>query len=63
MKKKALRLLGAQIVGGEGVDKRIDVLATAIRAKMTALELTRAWTFPMRRPIPPPRIRSIWPAL
>lgn len=31
---------GAQIVGGEGVDKRIDVLATAIRAKMTALELT-----------------------
>ena len=35
-----LRLLGAQIVGGDGVDKRIDVLATAIRAKMTALELT-----------------------
>ena len=32
--------LGAQIVGGEGVDKRIDVLATAIRAKMKALELT-----------------------
>ena len=26
------RLLGAQIVGGEGVDKRIDVLATAIQA-------------------------------
>ena len=38
--KESLRLLGAQIVGGEGVDKRIDVLATAIRAKMTALELT-----------------------
>ena len=38
--KGSLRLLGAQIVGGEGVDKRIDVLATAIRAKMTALELT-----------------------
>lgn len=38
--KKSLRLLGAQIVGREGVDKRIDVLATAIRAKMTALELT-----------------------
>ena len=33
-------MLGAQIVGGEGVDKRIDVLATAIRAKMTALQLT-----------------------
>ncbi len=38
--KESLRLLGAQIVGGEGVDKRIDVLATAIRAKMTALGLT-----------------------
>ena len=38
--KETLRLLGAQIVGGDGVDKRIDVLATAIRAKMTALELT-----------------------
>ncbi len=33
------RLLGAQIVGCEGVDKRIDVLATAIRTGMTALEL------------------------
>ena len=33
-------IFGAQIVGGDGVDKRIDVLATAIRAKMTALELT-----------------------
>ena len=37
--KESLRLLGAQIVGGEGVDKRIDVLATAIRSKMKALEL------------------------
>ena len=34
------RLLGAQIVGGEGVDKRIDVLATAIRAGMKGTELT-----------------------
>ena len=33
------RLLGAQIVGGEGVDKRIDVLATAIQAGLTAFEL------------------------
>ena len=33
------RLLGAQIVGYEGVDKRIDVLATAIRAGMKATEL------------------------
>lgn len=33
------RLLGAQIVGHEGVDKRIDVLATAIRAHMTMDDL------------------------
>ena len=33
------RLLGAQIVGYEGVDKRIDVLATAIRCGMKASEL------------------------
>ncbi len=34
------KLLGAQIVGADGVDKRIDVLATAIRAGMTAADLT-----------------------
>jgi len=33
------RLLGAQITGFEGVDKRCDVLATAIRAGMTAYDL------------------------
>ena len=33
------RLLGAQIIGYEGVDKRIDVLATAIRAGLKATEL------------------------
>lgn len=33
------RILGAQAAGAEGVDKRIDVLATAIRAGMTASEL------------------------
>lgn len=32
-------LLGAQAVGAEGVDKRIDVLATALRARMTAEDL------------------------
>lgn len=37
--KETYRILGAQIVGYEGVDKRIDVLATAIRAKMKAYEL------------------------
>ncbi len=33
------KILGAQIVGFDGVDKRIDVLATAIRAEMTAADL------------------------
>nr|WP_300833657.1 FAD-dependent oxidoreductase [uncultured Acetatifactor sp.] len=37
--KGTYRLLGAQIVGYEGVDKRIDVLATAIHAGMKATEL------------------------
>ena len=37
--KNTYRLLGAQIVGSEGVDKRIDVLSTAIRAGLTALDL------------------------
>lgn len=37
--KGTFRLLGAQIVGYEGVDKRIDVLATAIRARMKATQL------------------------
>ncbi len=34
------KILGAQIVGFKGVDKRIDVLAAAIRAGMTAFDLT-----------------------
>ena len=37
--KGTCRLLGAQIVGYEGVDKRIDVLATAIHAGLTAVQL------------------------
>ena len=37
--QETYRLLGAQIVGYEGVDKRIDVLATAIHAGMKATEL------------------------
>ncbi len=37
--KGTYRLLGAQIVGYEGVDKRIDVLATALRAGLTAIQL------------------------
>ncbi len=37
--KESWRLLGAQIVGYEGVDKRIDVLATAIHAGLNAADL------------------------
>ncbi len=37
--KETYRLLGAQIVGYEGVDKRIDVIATAIFANLKATEL------------------------
>lgn len=37
--KGTCRLLGAQIVGYEGVDKRIDVLATAIQAGMSGVQL------------------------
>ena len=37
--KETYRLLGAQIVGYEGVDKRIDVLATAIHAGLRATQL------------------------
>ena len=39
--KESGKILGAQIVGFDGVDKRCDVLAAAIRAKMTAFDLTQ----------------------
>lgn len=35
------KVLGAQIIGYDGVDKRIDVIATAIRAGMTVYDLER----------------------
>ncbi len=37
--KKTGRILGAQLVGFDGVDKRADVIAAAIRAGMTAYDL------------------------
>lgn len=37
--KQTGRILGAQLVGFDGVDKRCDVFATAIRAGMTAYDL------------------------
>ena len=48
--KKTLKLIGAQIVGFDGVDKRLDVLATAIRfgakiTDLTTLELCYAPPF------------------
>ncbi len=33
-------ILGAQAIGKDGVDKRIDVLATAIKGKLTVFDLT-----------------------
>ena len=36
------KVLGAQAVGGAGVDKRIDVLAMAIQAGMTVFDLEEA---------------------
>ena len=38
--KKTLKIIGAQIVGFDGVDKRMDVLATAIRCGAKITDLT-----------------------
>lgn len=37
--RESYRILGAQIVGSDGVDKRIDVIATAMQAGITAIGL------------------------
>lgn len=37
--KKSRRLIGAEIIGGEGSDKRIDVLSTAIYSELKAEDL------------------------
>ena len=39
--KKDGQILGAQAFGKEGIDKRIDVIATAIHGKMTIYDLTQ----------------------
>jgi NADPH-dependent 2,4-dienoyl-CoA reductase/sulfur reductase-like enzyme/peroxiredoxin family protein/rhodanese-related sulfurtransferase/TusA-related sulfurtransferase len=36
------RVLGGQVTGTEGVDKRVDVLATAVQASMTVYDLEEA---------------------
>jgi len=41
MDQQTRRLLGAQLIGAEGAAKRVDVLAAALSAKMTADDLTR----------------------
>ena len=38
---KTERVVGAELVGGGGVDKRVDVLATAILAKLTLAQLAQ----------------------
>jgi len=38
--RRSGRLLGAQIVGGQGAGKRIDVLATALWNGMTVQEVS-----------------------
>jgi len=40
------KLLGAQVLGWDGVDKRIDVLAVALRAGMTVFDLELAYAPP-----------------
>ncbi|HLA48122.1 MAG: hypothetical protein A3I04_04455 [Nitrospinae bacterium RIFCSPLOWO2_02_FULL_39_110] len=55
------RLLGAQIVGSDGVDKRIDIFATACRAGMTVYNLENldlSYTPPFSSPKDPVNIAS-----
>jgi NADPH-dependent 2,4-dienoyl-CoA reductase/sulfur reductase-like enzyme len=54
------RVLGAQIVGSEGVDKRIDVLATAMAMNATVRDISILRT---RRRSVRPRILSTWQPL
>ena len=54
--KETGRILGAQLVGYDGVDKRCDVLATAIRAGLNATDLT-SWNCATPRPLVRPKTR------
>lgn len=42
--RETRRLVGGQIVGGEGVAQRINALSLAIQSRMTALDMSRADT-------------------
>jgi len=54
------RILGAQATGADGVDKRIDVIATAIRAGLTVDDLAGLDLAYSRRS-DQPKTRSTWP--
>ena len=58
------QILGAQAVGADGVDRRIDVIATAMRAGLSAtdlIDLDLAYA-PTRRPTARQRTPSTRPA-
>jgi pyruvate/2-oxoglutarate dehydrogenase complex dihydrolipoamide dehydrogenase (E3) component len=44
VEKESLRIIGAQIIGGEEVTQRINALSFAIQKHMTARELAKADT-------------------
>ncbi len=39
--KESGKIYGAQALGRDGVDKRIDVIATAMKANLTVIDFTR----------------------
>ena len=47
---------GTQIIGYEGVDKHVDVLATAIHARLKYSPVEKIWIWHMRHLILLPRI-------
>lgn len=51
------RILGAQIVGFEGADKRIDVLGRRRARTDGGQRIWPSWSWPTHRPFPPRRIR------
>ena len=56
------QILGVQAVGTDGVDRRIDVVATAMRGRPGPRMTSLTWTSPTRRPTGRPRTPSTRPA-
>ncbi len=50
------KIYGAQGIGTKGVDKRIDILATAIKGDLTILTCLN-WNSPMHRLLAQPKIQ------